>query len=66
MKIIFARLKNSKAKIMMTGTTLDSLTLSVAICKELARKIAAEKNISIEKAKTTVLDSIKDGMQTVR
>lgn len=65
MKIIFARLKKHKAKVKTIGTTLDMLTLLTAICKDLAEKISADKNVSIEAAEAIVFDSVKSGMKTV-
>lgn len=66
MKIIFAYIKNQKAKVKAVGKTLNLLVLQVAISKCLAERISEEKGVSLEEAENIVVDCIKDGMKTVK
>lgn len=65
MKIIFATLKEEKAKVKAVGKTLNLMTLLVAISKCLAERISEEKGVSLEKAEDIVVDCIKDGMKVI-
>lgn len=65
MKIIFATLKDKKAKVKAVGKTLNLLNLLVAISKYLAERISEEKE-GLEKVEDIVVDCIKDGMKTVK
>lgn len=65
MKIIFAYIKNQKAKVKAVGKTLDLLTLLVAISKCLTERISEEKLVSFEEAENVVVDCIKDGIKTL-
>lgn len=66
MGIVFACLKNKKAKVKAAGKILNLLTLLAAISKCLAERISEEKGVSLEKAEDIVVDCIKDGMKTVK
>lgn len=66
MKIVFAYIKNQKAKVKVVGKTLDLLTLLVAISKCLSERISEEKGVSLEKAEDIIVDCIKDGMKTIK
>lgn len=66
MKIVFAYIKNQKAKVKAVGKTLDLLTLLTVISKCLAERISEEKGVSLEKAEDIVVDCIKDGMKTIK
>lgn len=66
MKIVFAYIKNQKAKVKVVGKTLDLLTLLVAISKCLSERISEEKGVSLEKAEDIIVNCIKDGMKTVK
>lgn len=65
MKIVFAYIKNQKAKVKAVGKTLDLLVLHVAISKCLAERISEEKGVNLEEAENIVLDCVKDGMKTI-
>lgn len=66
MKIVFAYIKNQKAKVKAVGKTLDLLTLLTIISKCLTEKIAKEKQISLNEAEIFILDCIVDGMKTIK
>ena len=66
MKIILATLKGEKAKVKVTGKTLNLITLLVAISKFLAERISKEHGVRVEKAEEIVVDCIKYGMNTVK
>lgn len=65
MEIIFAYMKNKKAKVKAVGKTLSLLTLLVAISKCLSERISEEKGVSLTEAENIVVDCIKDGMKTI-
>ncbi len=66
MEIIFAYIKNQKAKVKAVGKTLSLLTLLVAISKCLAERISKERVVSMEEAEDIVVDCIKDGIKTMK
>lgn len=66
MRIIFAFTKSDKAKVKAVGKTLSLLTLTVAISKCLAERIAEEKGVNLEKAEYIVVDCIKNGMKSLK
>ncbi len=66
MEIIFAYLKNKKAKVKAIGKTLNLLNLLVAINKCLAERISQEKGMSLTEAEDIVVDCIKNGMKTIK
>lgn len=65
MKIIFAYIKNQKAKVKAVGKTLSLLTLLVSISKCLAERISEEKRVSLGEAEDIIVDCIKDGIKTI-
>lgn len=66
MEIVFAYIKNNKAKVKAVGKTLNLLILLVSISKCLAERISEEKQMSLNKAENFVLDCIADGMETIK
>lgn len=65
LEIVFAYIKNNKAKVKAVGKTLNLLILLVSISKCLAERISKEKGVNLEKAENIVADCIKDGMKTI-
>lgn len=65
MEIVFAYIKNNKAKVKAVGKTLNLLILLVSISKCLAERISKEKQMSLNEAENFVLDCIADGMKTI-
>lgn len=66
MEIVFAYIKNNKAKVKAVGKTLNLLILLVSISKCLAERISKEKQMSLNEAENFVLDCIADGMKTIK
>lgn len=66
MKIIFACIKNQKAKVNVIGKTLDLLTLLVTISKCLTERISEENGVSVKEAEDIIVDCIKDGLKTIK
>lgn len=65
MEIVFAYIKNNKAKVKAVGKTLDLLTLLVVISKCMAERISKEKGVNLDEAEGIVVDCIKDGIKTL-
>jgi len=65
LKIIFAYIKNQKAKVKAVGKTLNLLTLLVSISKCLSERISEEKRVSLGEAEDIIVDCIKDGIKTI-
>lgn len=65
MEIVFAYIKNQKAKVKAVGKTLDLLTLLVAINKCLLERISEQKGVGLDEAENIVIDCIKDGIKTI-
>lgn len=65
MEIVFAYIKNNKAKVKAVGKTLNLLILLVSISKCLAERISEEKGVSLDEAENIVVDCIKDGIKTI-
>lgn len=66
MKLIFACIKNQKAKVKAVGKTLDLLTLFVAISKCLVERISKDKGVSLDEAENILVDCMKDGMKSLK
>ena len=66
MASISAFSKEKKSKVKVVGKTLDLLALLVSISECLAERISKEKELSLEKAESFVIDCIKDGMKTIK
>lgn len=58
--------KEKKSKVKVVGKTLDLLALLVSISECLAEIISKEKELSLEKAESFVIDCIKDGMKAIK
>lgn len=56
----------NKLKLLRTGNTVDHLTMVMSICKDVAERIAIEKNISLCTAMNFVLDCIVDTKDSLK
>ncbi len=65
MGIIFAFVKNKKARVKAAGEMINLLTLLIAISKCLAEKLSEEKRVNLEEAQNIVVNCLKDGMKTI-
>lgn len=65
MAFLFCTKKNQTAKTCIIGNTLDAMVMTTSLCKSLAEKISAEKNISYESAITFLLESISEGITKI-
>lgn len=60
MGLIICIKKKKHIKIYSLGSTVNSLTMGVAICRAVSEKIAREKNIALNDAIKIFLESVEE------
>lgn len=66
MEFIYAIKSKRTGRVKIAGNTLNVLTLLVAISKAIVEKVSKEKGISMEEAEKLIVESIDDGMKTIK